>query len=99
MGEKAVIGENSQTELQLLEAASCWLFVEMQVEVDNLCHCLSQWPNSVFSLKEALAPVFYAASDPEAGGDFGKCGHSSLTKQEHPLIFPPTGPMFSILRA
>lgn len=93
-----MIGEDSQTELQLLKAASCWLFVEMQVEVDTLCHCLSQRPNSVFSLKEALASVFQAASDPEAGGDFGKCGHSSLTKQEHPLIFPPTGPIFSILR-
>lgn len=66
-----MIGENSQTELQLLKATSCWLFVEMQIEVDTLCHCLSQWPNSVFSRKEALALVFHAASDPEAGGDFG----------------------------
>lgn len=70
----------------------------MQVKVDILCHCISQWPKSVSSLKEALASVFHDTRDPKAGGDFGKCGHSSLTKQEHPLIFPPTGPVFPILR-
>lgn len=51
MGEKAVKQGNSQSELQLSKAASCWLFVYMQVEVDVLCHCLSQWPNNVSSVK------------------------------------------------
>lgn len=55
MGEKAVKQGNSQSELQLSKAASCWLIVYMQVEVDVLCHCLSQWPNNVSSLKQALA--------------------------------------------
>lgn len=59
MGEKAVKQGKNQTELQLSKAASCWLFVYMQVKVDVLCHFLSQWPNNASSLKQALVWLLY----------------------------------------
>lgn len=48
--------ETSQAELQLSRAASCWLFREMQAEVDFLCPSINQWPDRVSSVKAALSP-------------------------------------------
>lgn len=54
-----------ETELHLHKAASCWLAGEMQVEVDLLCLCISQRPNSLF-WEGILAPVSHATKDPQA---------------------------------
>lgn len=65
---------NSQAELQLSRAAFCWLFGEMQAEVDFLCHCINQWPDSVSFVKGALSPRL-----PCYKGTLKQMGTSSLT--------------------
>lgn len=54
--------------------------------------------SGLFSAGRPLAPVSCVTRDPAVGGGFSKYGQSPLTEQEHPLIFPPTGPMAPFLR-
>lgn len=64
MGGKGGDRENSQAELQPSRAASCWLFREMQAEVDFLCPCINQWPDSISSVKAALSPSLLCYKEP-----------------------------------